>query len=106
MRGYGGILRFSSPPIMTGSGLKRYHPDPPRAPQRGRGINRFVHGVVGDAVNDFARGYHKSGQPDTMTAIQSGYKSVKRGVKRSLRTQAQKGVAKKARTFLNDIFSR
>ena len=106
MRGRGGILRFSTPPIMTGSGLKRYHPDRPAPPQRGKGLNRFVHGVVGDAVTNFAQGYHKSGQPDAVTAIQSGYNSVKRGVKRSLRDQTRKGVAKKARTFLNDIFGR
>lgn len=106
MRGSGGLLRFFPPPIMTGAGIKRYHPDPPRQPQRGKGLNRFLHGVVGDAVSNFAQGYHKSGQPDAVAAIQSGYKSVKRGTKRSLRNQARKGVAKKARTFLNDIFGK
>ena len=90
---------------MTGRGLKRYHPDRP-APQHGKGINHFVHGVVEDGLTNFATGYHKSEQPDTLAAIQSGFKSVRKGVKRSLREQTSKGVTKKARKVLNDIFGR
>ena len=105
MRG-AGINRFTPQVHMMGGGLKRYHPDRPAPPQRGKGINRFVHGVVGDSITNFARGYHKSKQPDTVAAIQSGFKSVKKGVKRSLKTQTQKSVAKKARKTLGDIFGR
>ena len=100
----GGIHRFS-PPIMTDGGLKRYHPDRP-APQHGKGIDRFAHGVVGDALTNFVQGYHKSKQPDTVAAIQSGFKSARKGVKRSLQKQTRKGVAKKARKVLNDILGR
>ena len=91
MRG-AGIYCFTPQVHMMGGGLKRYHPDRP-APQRGKGLNRFVHGLVGDSVTNFAQGYHKSKQPDTVAAIQSGFKSVKKGVKRSLREQTQKSVA-------------
>ena len=104
------MQRFTQPVVMMGSGLKRYHPDPPRHPQSGRGLDRFAAGVMADTVNNFIKGMDINGKPFTKTSFKSGYNSARKGVKRSLASRAAvEGIGKagkKARKSLKDIFGR
>ena len=102
------MSRFAPPVVMMGGGIKRYHPDRPRHPQSGRGLDRFAAGVMADTVNNFVKGMDINGHPFTKTSFKSGYNSAKKGVKRSIASRAAlEGIGqakKKARKSFRDIF--
>ena len=109
MRG-AGMGRFSPQVIMMGGGIKRYHPDVPKHPQSGRGLDRFVAGVLADTAYNFAKGVDINGHPFTKTSFKGGYDSARKGLKRSIANRvAQEGIGqakKKARKSFKDIFGR
>ena len=100
--------RFTPSVVMMGGGLKRYHPDRPQHPQRGRGLDRFAAGVLADAASNFAKGMDINGHPFTKASFKGGYANARKGLKRSIASRAAlEGIGqakKKARRSFKDIF--